>query len=50
MNPLNHLGKLDVLPEVIAEEINTFVARCYSVSNSVDMAEIRFASSAKFIL
>ena len=44
-NPLNYLGKLDALPEVIAEEANTFVARCYGDKNSVDMAEIRFGPS-----
>ena len=27
-NPLNHLGNLDTLPEVIAEEVDTFVAQC----------------------
>ena len=49
-NPLNHLGNLDALLEVIAEEINTFVARCYGAKNSADMAELRFVCSAKFIL
>ena len=44
-NPLNYLGKLDALPEVIAEEANTFVARCYRDKNSVDMAQIRFRCS-----
>ena len=28
-NPLNHLGNLDLPPEVIAEEASTFVAPCY---------------------
>ena len=27
-NPLNHLGNLDTLPEVIAEEVDSFVAQC----------------------
>ena len=48
-NPLDHLGNLDVLPDVIAEETNTFVARCYGAKNSVVMAEIRFVYS-NFIL
>ena len=34
-NPLSHLGNLDTLPEVIAEEANAFVARCYGAKNSV---------------
>ena len=41
---------MDALSKVIAEETNTFVARCYGVKNSVDMAEIRFLCSKKFIL
>ena len=49
-DPLNYLGILDALPEVIAEEANTFVARCYGAKNSVDMTEIRFVYSTKFIL
>ena len=49
-DPLNHLGNVDALSKVIAEETNTFVARCYGAKNSVDMAEIRFMCSAKFIL
>ena len=49
-NPLNHLGNLDTLPEVIAEEAEIFVARCYGAKTSVDMAEIRFVCSTKFIL
>ena len=40
---------MDALSKVIAEETNTFVARCYGVKNSVDMAEIRFLCSKKFI-
>ena len=28
-NPLNRLGNLDALPEVIVEEGNTFVGRCF---------------------
>ena len=49
-DPLNHLGNVDALSKVIAEETNTFVARCYGAKNSVDMAEIRFMCSTKFIL
>ena len=49
-NPLNDLGNLDALPAVTAEETNTFVARCYGAKNSVDMAEILFVCSTKFIL
>ena len=49
-DPLNHLGILDALPEVIAEEANTFVAQCYGAKNSVNMAEIGFVYSTKFIL
>ena len=48
-NPLNHLGNLDALPEVIAEEANMFVARCYGAKNSVDMVEIKFVCSTNFI-
>ena len=44
------MGNLDALPEVIAEEAKTFVARCYGAKNSVDMAELRFVCSVKFIL
>ena len=49
-NPLNRLGNLDALPEVIVEEGNTFVGRCFGANNSVDMTEIRFMCSTKFIL
>ena len=49
-NPLNHLGNLDALPEVMTEEANTFVPRCYGAKNSVEMAELRFVCSTKFIL
>ena len=49
-NLLTHLGKLDALREVTAEESNTFVARSYRAKNSVDMAEIRFVCSTKFLL
>ena len=49
-NPLNHLGNLDALPEVITEEPNTFFPRCYGAKNSVEMAELRFVCSTKFIL
>ena len=38
------------LHEVIAEEANKFAVRCYGATNSVDMAEIRFVCSTKFIL
>ena len=41
-NPLNHLGDLDALSEVIAEQANTFVARCYGAKSSVGMTRIRF--------
>ena len=49
-NPLNHLGNVDALSKIIGEETNTFAARCYGVKNSVDMTEIRFMCSKKFIL
>ena len=49
-NPLNHLGNLDALPEVMTEEANTFVPRCYGAKNSVEMAELRFVCPTKFIL
>ena len=49
-NPLNHPRNLDALPEVIAEEANTFVVRCNGAKDSVDMAEIRFVCSTKLIL
>ena len=49
-NALNHLRILDALPEVITDEANRFVAHCYATKNSVDMAEIKFVFSAKFIL
>ena len=49
-NPLNHLGNLDALPEVMTGEANTFVPRCYGAKNSVEMAELRFVCSTKFIL
>ena len=49
-NPLNHLRILHALPEVIADKANRFAARCYAAKNSVDMAEIKFVCSAKFIL
>ena len=48
-NPLNHLGNLDLPPEVIAEEASTFVAPCYVAKDSVDMAETRVVCSTKFI-
>ena len=48
-NPLNHLRILDALPEVIADEANRFVARCYAAKSSVDMAEIKFVCSVRFI-
>ena len=49
-NSLDHLGNLDVLRLVSAEEANTFVARCYGAKKSVVMAEIRFVYSTNFIL
>ena len=49
-NPLNHLRILHALPEVIADEANTFAARCYAAKSSVDMAEIKFVCSVKLIL
>ena len=49
-NPLNHLGDLDALSEVIAEQENTVFARCYGAKNSVGMAKIRFVCSTEFIL
>ena len=49
-SPLNHLGNLNTLPEVIAEEANKFVAWCYGDKNSLNTAEIRFVYSTKFIL
>ena len=49
-SPLNHLGNLDALPEVIAEETSTSVAQCYGAKNSVDMAEIKFVCLTKSLL
>ena len=48
-NPLNHLRNLDTL-EVIAEERYMFVAWCNGAKKYVDMTEIRFLCSIKFIL